>query len=69
MSVDHPHRHTPDEETRIRDAALDQTLEGTFPASDPLSSLPNPDDDQALEHGDAVKGEGDEVKGNTVRKP
>jgi hypothetical protein len=39
------HRHTPEEERRIRDAALDETLAGTFPASDPPSTLPNPDDD------------------------
>jgi hypothetical protein len=38
------HQHTPKEEHDIREAALDETLEGTFPASDPSSSLPNPDD-------------------------
>ena len=43
------HQHTPDEERRIRDAALDETLADTFPASDPLSSNPNPDDDTVLE--------------------
>jgi hypothetical protein len=41
------HQHTPEEERDIREAALDETLEGTFPASDPSSSLPNPDDHQA----------------------
>lgn len=46
MSPDH--RHTPEEERRIREAALDATIEGTFPASDPPSSLPNPDDDDVL---------------------
>lgn len=39
------HRHTPEEERRIRDAALDETLAETFPASDAPSTLPNPDDD------------------------
>lgn len=39
------HKHTPDEERRIREAALDETLAETFPASDPPSTLPNPDDD------------------------
>ena len=39
---DHP--HTPDEERRIREAALDETLAESFPASDPPSSLPNPDE-------------------------
>lgn len=51
MSPDHAaqHDHTPAEEREAREAALDETLEGTFPASDPLSSDPNPDDDDALE--------------------
>ena len=48
MPVDHPHTHTAEEERRIRDAALDETLANTFPASDPPSTLPNPDDDEAL---------------------
>lgn len=43
------HHHTPDEERKIREAALDETIEGSFPASDPLSSDPNPDDHDALE--------------------
>ena len=42
------HNHTPEEERRIRDAALDHTIEGTFPASDPPSTLPNPDDDALI---------------------
>lgn len=40
------HPHTPDEERRIREAALDETLADTFPASDPLSSDPNPEADE-----------------------
>jgi hypothetical protein len=47
--VDRPHPHTPEEERRIREAALDRTVESSFPASDPPSTLPNPDDDEALE--------------------
>jgi hypothetical protein len=43
------HHHTPQEERAIREAALDETIEDTFPASDPLSTIPNPDDDEALE--------------------
>jgi hypothetical protein len=39
-------KHTVDEEARNRDAALDRTIEESFPASDPPSSIPNPDDDQ-----------------------
>lgn len=36
------HLHSPSEEWRIREAALDETLAGSFPASDPPSSIPNP---------------------------
>ena len=43
------HQHTPEEEREIREAALDQTIEASFPASDPPSSGPNPDDHAALE--------------------
>ena len=43
----HGHNHTPDEERRIREAALDETVAGSFPASDPPSSLPNPDEHDA----------------------
>ena len=43
------HQHTPEEERKIREAALDETIEGSFPASDPPSSNPNPDDHAALE--------------------
>jgi hypothetical protein len=46
MSPDH--HHTAEEEKRIRDAALDATIEATFPASDAPSSLPNPDADDAI---------------------
>jgi hypothetical protein len=42
------HSHTPEEERRIREAALDETIEGSFPASDPPSSDPNPDDHDAV---------------------
>jgi len=41
------HDHTPEEERRIREAALDETIAGSFPASDPASSLPNPDEHDA----------------------
>ena len=40
---------TPDEERRHREAALDETIEASFPASDPPSSDPNPDDENAVE--------------------
>jgi hypothetical protein len=42
------HKHTPDEERRIREAALDKTVADTFPASDPPSTLPDPDDDDLI---------------------
>ena len=34
-SEDTEHHHPPDEERQIREAALDETIEGSFPASDP----------------------------------
>ena len=37
------------EERRIREAALDKTLADTFPASDPLSTNPNPHDCSIIE--------------------
>ena len=43
------HAHSPEQERQIREAALDRTLEGTFPASDPPSTNPNPDDDSLIE--------------------
>ena len=46
---DPDHNHTPEEERRIREAALDETIEESFPASDPPSTIPNPDDDAVLE--------------------
>ena len=45
------HHHTPAEEKRIREAALDETIAETFPASDPPSSIPNPDEHDALPGG------------------
>ena len=43
------HQHTPEEERQIREAALDETIEDSFPASDPPSTDPNPDDHAALD--------------------
>jgi hypothetical protein len=39
---------TPAHERAIREAALDQTIESSFPASDPPSSNPNPYDRDAV---------------------
>jgi hypothetical protein len=41
-AMNHGHQHT-----RIREAALDETVASSFPASDPPSSLPNPDEHDA----------------------
>jgi hypothetical protein len=42
-------RQAPELERLIREAALDETLAETFPASDPLSTLPNPRDESVLD--------------------
>jgi hypothetical protein len=47
--MDENYVHSPEEERRIREAALDQTIEATFPASDPASSIPDPHDHYAYE--------------------
>ena len=51
------HRHTTEQERLRREAALDETIEQSFPASDPPSTDPNPDSDtekypKARERGD-----------------
>jgi hypothetical protein len=51
------HQHTPDEERAIREAALDQTIEASFPASDPPSTTPNPYDHDALPEMSAASGD------------
>jgi hypothetical protein len=48
MTTAPDHHHTPEEERRIREAGLDETIADTFPASDPPSSIPNPDDDEVV---------------------
>jgi hypothetical protein len=57
------HEHTPEEERRIREAALDETIANSFPASDPASSEPNPDDHSALERAQPTVGD---VNGTTA---
>ena len=44
------HQHTEAEERLIREAALDETIAASFPASDPPSTDPNPDAHDALEN-------------------
>lgn len=43
------HHHDEAEERRHREAALDRTIEESFPASDPPSTDPNPDAHDAVE--------------------
>lgn len=43
------HHHGEAEERRNREAALDRTIEASFPASDPPSTDPNPDAHDAVE--------------------
>jgi hypothetical protein len=50
-------RHAAAEERRIREAALDQTIENSFPASDPPSTNPNPYDCDALPEASAPAGD------------
>jgi hypothetical protein len=45
------HQHTAEEERRIREAALDKTIADSFPASDPPSTDPNPDDHSVVNPG------------------
>jgi hypothetical protein len=42
------HRHTVECERNIREAALDETIAESFPASDPPSTVPNPDNHDAI---------------------
>jgi hypothetical protein len=51
------HSDTPERERLRREAALNETIEQSFPASDPPSTDPNPDSDtekypEARERGD-----------------
>ena len=36
----------PEAERACREAALDRTIENSFPASDPLSTIPNPNESE-----------------------
>ena len=58
------HEPTTTEEKRSRDAALDETLEGTMDASDAPSTIPNPDRD-AAEHDHAE----DDIRGPAIVLP
>jgi hypothetical protein len=41
-----PARREPQDEKHEREEGLDRTLEESFPASDPPSSIPDPEDDE-----------------------
>ena len=63
------HQHTPREERKIREAALDETIAESFPASDPPSSLPNPDEHDAEGSGVKPESGGEPGKGTAKPKP
>ena len=56
-----------DEERRNRERMLDETLEDSFPASDPLSTNPNPDNHGADDHEPAVEDEDSDRNGSPTR--
>jgi hypothetical protein len=49
MNTGPDHHHTAEEERHIRERSLDETIEESFPASDPPSTIPNPDDDEVVQ--------------------
>jgi hypothetical protein len=57
--------HTPEQERFRREAALDETIEQSFPASDPLSTVPNPDSDTEKVPENAVSEEIDMAESTT----
>jgi hypothetical protein len=52
------HSHTPEEERENREAALDETIEQSFPASDPPSTDPNPDSETNEDPDTRERGDG-----------
>jgi hypothetical protein len=42
-----PHHKSEVEEKEERDESLDKTIEDSFPASDPPSSIPDPEDEDS----------------------
>jgi nucleotide-binding universal stress UspA family protein len=49
------YQRSPEEEREIREAALDRTIAGSFPASDPPSTNPNPEDVAGFEWQRAIQ--------------
>ena len=50
--------HTPEQERLRREAALDDTIEQSFPASDPPSTDPNPDSETTESPDQHERGDG-----------
>jgi glyceraldehyde-3-phosphate dehydrogenase (NAD(P)+) (phosphorylating) len=62
------HRHTVEEEARNREVALDRTIEASFPASDPPSSIPNPDaEHNLLDHVDPRRAQEERAMAETQK--
>ena len=56
QSADALHSHTQAERERLRrEAALDETIEQSFPASDPPSTDPNPDSDTVKDSDESAR--------------
>jgi hypothetical protein len=51
-------RHTPERERLRREAALDETIAQSFPASDPPSTDPNPDSETSECPDERERGDG-----------
>ncbi len=64
MPDETPRKQNPDDERRTREAALDETIADTFPASDPPSSIPNPDEEDAVTPGHRDDTRGGEQDGS-----
>ena len=56
-------RHMSEEERKVREAALDQTIESSFPASDPPSTNPNPYDHDTFPEAATPPGDGHQLTG------
>lgn len=54
------HHRSEAEERQIREAALDETIEASFPASDPPSTDPNPGAEDALDDTNPAGGRADD---------
>jgi hypothetical protein len=53
-------KHATEDEKKKREEGLDRTVEQSFPASDPPSSIPDPDDDELAEPSQPDEEQGEE---------